>query len=248
MARRHFTSLALYTDDEGARLLIDELGLAFDHISVSLNSLNSADSDWWMQGKLLTYSQQQEPFVHIDSDVYLFNPLPARITSAPVLAQNPEPVNEFSPWYDAEACATAILAHGNGCIPEEWTWYQTLTSEQHAACCGIFGGHQLDFIRHYSSMVLRLLQDNRHAFDHLSEKRELNAFFEQYMLAACAKYHQVTIEYLFDGCEQAISGAPAAGFTHLMGASKRDPNLAARVERRVAREWPEAYERCRALF
>ena len=86
VARRHFSSLALHADDDGARLLIDELGLAFDHLSLSLNSLHNADSEWWMQGKLLTYSQQQEPFVHIDSDVYLFNPLPARITSAPVLA------------------------------------------------------------------------------------------------------------------------------------------------------------------
>ncbi len=199
-------------------------------------------------GKLLTYAQQEQPFVHIDSDVYLFDPLPARVTSAAVLAQNPEPVDQLSPWYDPVVCAAAIRTQGDGCIPEEWTWYQTFAPEQHAACCGIFGGHQLDFIHHYSSVVLRLLHGNRHAFDHLMNKRELNAFFEQYLLVACANYHQVEIEYLFGSREQAVSDAPGAGFTHLVGAAKRDPDLAARVERRVAREWPEAYERCQVLF
>ncbi len=50
MARRHFNQLALHTDDDGARLLIDGLGLGFDHLNVSLNSLDSSDPDWWMQG------------------------------------------------------------------------------------------------------------------------------------------------------------------------------------------------------
>lgn len=202
----------------------------------------------WVQGKLLTYAQQQEPFVHIDSDVYLFNPLPERITSAGVLAQNPEPVDRFSPWYAAEPCAIAVRTHGDGCIPAEWTRYQTSAQEQHAACCGVFGGHRLDFIRDYSSTVLQLLQRNRHAFDYMSDKREFNPFFEQYLLVAWAKYHRVKIEYLFDFRDDAISGAPAAGFTHLMGAAKHDPKLAARVEQRVAKEWSEAYERCQVLF
>ena len=95
LARRHFDTLSLHTDNEGARLLVDRLGLGFDHLNVSLNVLDNADLDWWVQGKLLTYAQQQESFVHIDSDVYLFKPPPARVTSAAVLAQNPEWIDLF---------------------------------------------------------------------------------------------------------------------------------------------------------
>lgn len=249
LAQRHFDSLSLHTDDAGAGLLVDQLGLGFDKLSLSLNSLDSADPDWWIQGKLLTYAEQEKPFVHIDCDVYLFKPLPERLTSAAVLAQNPETIEPLSPWYDAEACETAIRNCGDGHIPPEWTKYRA-APEQLAACCGIFGGHSLDFIRDYSSSVLRILQapGNRHAFDHLNTKRQLNPLFEQYLLAAWAEYHGVRIEYLFSSFDNAFLEAEDAGFTHLMAEAKLDGGLAARIEKRVAREWPEAYERCQALF
>jgi len=151
LAREHFDSIALHTDNAGAALLVDRLGLDFDHVSTSLNQLNGHDPDWWMQGKLHTYAEQQEPFVHLDCDVYLFKPLPERLMTAAVLAQNPEEVSPRAPWYDVEACELAIRAHGDGHIPPEWTWYRTFVPDQKAACCGIFGGHCLDFIRAYAT-------------------------------------------------------------------------------------------------
>ena len=250
LARQHFDSIALHTDDAGAELLVEQLGLNFDHVSTSLNQLKDQDTDWWMQGKLHAYAEQQEPFVHLDCDVYLFKPLPERVTSAGVLAQHQEPVNPSSLWYDVEACEVAIRAHGDGYIPPEWSWYRTFIADQKAACCGIFGGHQLEFIHAYASTALGLLQSdrNRHAFDHLNHKRELNPFFEQYLLAACAKFHKVEIEYLFDSWDHARSAAAEFGFTHLMAGAKWDPKVVARIEDRVAREWPRYYKRCQALF
>jgi hypothetical protein len=251
LARAHFESTTLHTDDEGARLLIDELGLPFDHVNLSLNRLRNEDADWWMQGKLQTYADQQEPFVHLDSDVYLFKPLPDRITSAPVLAQNPEPVGPGMIWYDVEACEVAIRSRGDGFIPPEWTWYRTFFpgERQQAACCGIFGGHHLSFIHDYAQTVLSLLQNpaNRRAFDHDPNKRGYNPFFEQYLLAACARYRKVEITYLFQSFDDCIRSAGAAGFTHLMADTKRDSAIAARIEQRVASDYPEAYERCRGL-
>jgi len=250
LARQHFETTALHTDDAGAALLLDGLGLAFDHVDTSLNELNDADPDWWMQGKLHTYAQQHEPFVHLDSDVYLFKPLPPRILQAAVLAQNPESVDSSSHWYDVPACELAIRTRGDGYIPPEWTWYRTFVATQEAACCGIFGGHQLDFIRDYASTVLRLLRNpgNRHAFDRMPSKRHQNPFFEQYLLAACAGYHKVKIEYLFPSFSDAYSTAANIGFTHLMADAKRNANVSARLDQRVARDYPKAYERCEALF
>jgi hypothetical protein len=249
-ARPHFDTIALYTDDAGASLLVDRLGLAFDQVSTSLNELNAQDPDWWMQGKLYTYALQQEPFVHLDADVYLFKPLPARLTAGGVLAQNPETVSHPTPWYDVEACEVAIRSRGDGYIPKEWSWYRTFIADQRAACCGIIGGHRVDLIGAYASSALRLLQSpgNRHAFDKIESKKELAVFFEQYLLAAWAGYHKVEIEYLFDSYEQALNGGAAgAGFTHLMANAKCDAAVVSRLERRVARDYPEAYQRCQAL-
>jgi len=252
LARPHFDCTVLHTDDAGVRLLIDDLGLSFDHVSTSLNQLDGEDPDWWMLGKIQTYSEQQEPFVHLDSDVYLFKPLPERLTSAPLFAQNPEAVTVSFFWYDVEGCEMAIRSHGDGFIPPEWTWYSTFVpvNRQEAACCGILGGHNLDVIHAYARTVLSLLRNpaNRHAFDRMSHKRKFNPFFEQYLLAACAHYHKVDIVYLFPTFDDAFQSAARLGFTHLMASSKRDAVVAGRIEERVARDYPAAYERVCALF
>lgn len=250
LARRHFGSVALHTDDDGARFLIEGLGLRFDHVSLSLNQLSHEDPDWWMLGKLQAYADQQEPFVHLDSDVYLFQPLPEKLLSAPLLAQNPETVAARCPWYDVETCEIALRSRGDGFIPPEWTWYRTFVVDQTAACCGIFGGHRLEFVHRYAQAVLQMLRSpgNRHAFDHIPHKRDFNPFFEQYLLSAFAHYHKQDITYLFGSLGFGIESAASVGFTHLMADAKRNVNVVARLEQRVARDYPEAYERCMALF
>ncbi|QHN04112.1 hypothetical protein FTO74_12580 [Granulicella sp. WH15] len=245
-ARPHFSSLALWTDDAGAEMLIGQLGLRFDEVSTSLNVLAEDDTDWWMMGKLQCYAEQYQPYVHIDSDVYLFQPLPEWARTAAVVAQNPEDTVAALPWYDADRAALMIRVHGNRRIPEEWTWYRTFSPVQTAACCGIVGGNRTDLLRRYADTVLSVLRapENRRAFDDWDDKRVLNPLFEQYLLAACAAYEGVPITYLFESYGQAVNGGAARlGFTHLMAGSKVDPDLMERLERRVARCYPELYER-----
>src|SRR5215831_11437259 len=76
VARRHFPSTALYTDDAGKEILVGEIGLEFEQVSTCLNELTDHDPEFWCLGKILAYSRQEEPFVHLDNDVFLWNPLP----------------------------------------------------------------------------------------------------------------------------------------------------------------------------
>jgi hypothetical protein len=71
LARRHYADTRLVTDDAGAALLVDALGLEFGEVSLSLNALDDQDPNWWALGKLYAYAEQQRPFLHVDSDVYL---------------------------------------------------------------------------------------------------------------------------------------------------------------------------------
>lgn len=249
-ASPHFAETALYTDDEGAALLIDGLQLPFRHVSTTLNQLEQQDPDWWMLGKLHTYRQQTEPFVHLDSDVYLWKPLPERLLSAPVLAQSPED-GQSMPWYDASFCESAIRSKGDGLIPIEWCWYRTRGSSQQAACCGIVGGNDVEFLRNYSSTVIRVLESprNRAAFALGPDKKTYNPFFEQYLLCACAAFHRIRIEYLFESFDAAMSPSRAAdlGYTHLISGAKANPSIADRLEQRIAHDFPAYYERCAAL-
>src|SRR6476646_849506 len=71
-ARKHYPETALITDEEGAELLVGHLGLEFEHVSTELSELRDADERWWVLGKLRAYCVQQEPFVHLDNDVFLW--------------------------------------------------------------------------------------------------------------------------------------------------------------------------------
>ncbi len=256
-AKRHYRPAVLHTDDAGARMLVDGLGLEFDAVHTGLNAIADADPDWWALGKLYAYRAQSEPFVHVDSDVFLWKPLPYELESAPILAQNAEPFIAGQSFYQPEAIEFALSGAVEGWLPPEWQWHRASGLASRGECCGVFGGNRVDFIGHYAAQAIRLLEDagNRGALNALSDKRVHMVVVEQYLLAACIEYcrahadspfHDVAIRYLFGSIEEAFDSDTTArlGYTHLIADAKSDPELAHRLEARVAREYPAHYERC----
>ena len=78
-ARRHYPETVLVTDQAGKKLLIDALvGLQFTAVSTELDCLRTVDPDWWALGKLVAYSIQDQPFIHLDTDVFLWKPSSTR--------------------------------------------------------------------------------------------------------------------------------------------------------------------------
>ncbi len=259
-ARRHYPDTALVTDDEGARLLVDQLGLAFNHVSTELNALRSDDPQWWVLGKLSAYRGQLVPFVHIDNDVFLWKRLPVSLETSAVLAQNPETF-PWAPdcWYRPGVYDEAIR-NASGWAPQEWAWYVASRGSS-AICCGILGGACPEFLAYYADLAIRMIRHprNHHVWPALGNIVGDNILFEQYLLAACLAYHQrgaspqfpnITARFLFSSTEEAFQERSAArvGYTHLIGGAKRNPVLARRLERRVRRDYPQHYARCmRAL-
>lgn len=257
-ARRFFPDTHLVTDDYGIRVLVDALQLPFQSVSSSLSRLASQDPDWWALGKLYTYREQTQPFIHIDNDVFLWKALPTRLLTAPILAQNPERFRFGGGWYCPERWQEAIDAT-NGWLPEEWRWYTHLKGNE-AVCCGILGGQAVDFVRGYADKAIRMLEHpaNRPAWASI-DRVGSNILFEQYFLSACLYWqlsHDGTPlgyagpEYLFPDERSAYhSNAPVElGYTHLLGLAKRNPTLAHRLETRVQRDYPLAYERVQSYL
>jgi hypothetical protein len=256
-ARRHYPRTALVTDDDGARLLVDGLGLEFDSVSLALNQLTGHDPSWWTAGKLVAISEQDEPFVHLDPDVFLWAALPDVVTDAPVFAQNPEPYAAGGTYYRPELIETALETTEGTWLPEEWGWYRAPGALARGECCGVVGGTHTDFLRHYADQGLRLIREpaNQPLLAGLPDRQDLTITLEQYLLAACIEFHRdraespyldVAIEYLFGSWDEAVDGPRAAelGFTHLIAYTKRDPEISRRLERRVAEQYPARYERC----
>lgn len=256
-AKKHFAKTALFTDDEGARLLIDRVGLEFDEVSTGLNALSEHDAKFWALGKVWTYGAQTEPFVHLDSDVFLWKPLPESLLSAPLLAQCPDYFVSGASYYRPEELEDSLSRSGQIWLPAEWVWYRSTISNQRGESCGIFGGNRVDFIRHYADQSTKLVghSDNSRGWSMINKTTEPNILFEQYLLSACILYHQqhsdspyrdIEIKYLFDSFDEAFDDdrAQEAGYTHLIASAKRDPHIARRLEQRIKRDYPDYYERC----
>ncbi|WP_263381650.1 DUF6734 family protein [Granulicella arctica] len=257
-ASNHYPETVLVTDDAGARLLVDTLELPFAHVSTGLNSLGNEDPGWWSLGKMEAYRLQQEPFVHIDTDAFLWKPLRPDLEAADVFAQNPEPVVYGRSCYHPEDFESALGRPDSGWMPAEWDWYrQASLGHGRAECCGLFGGNRLDFIHHYVSQAMRLLRHrhNVRAWRNFADKDGNMILLEQYLLTACLEYHRscadssfhgIDIRYVFPSIDEAYTAESAseAGFTHLAAGAKRDAEVARDLQDATERELPEYFARC----
>ncbi|MBN8712744.1 MAG: hypothetical protein J0H50_02045 [Xanthomonadales bacterium] len=257
LARRHYPDTLLVTDKAGKALLVDRLGLEFNDVSTDLETLRDADAGWWALGKLFAYAMQDRPFLHLDTDVFLWKPLPTALTDAQVFAQAPEfhpPLDLCSGPAEVEA---AFARHGLS-LPVEWEWSRSRGEAVYREeNCGIVGGQNVGFLHHYAELGLRLVRDSAHApaWDELPDKDGYNMMVEQLLLAACLDYHGlhptspwrgVHIRYLFPVWADAFepSRTAQAGFTHLLGCAKSDPVVARRLERRMQYEDRDFYRHC----
>ncbi len=260
LARQHYPHTLLVTDSPGKALLVDRLGLEFAEVSTELDRLRSADPGWWALGKLVAYSLQDRPFVHLDTDVFLWRSLPAWLTAAPVFAQCPEQHSLDHDWC-GPAQIESLFARHTLPLPAEWEWASsrggpTFREEN----CGILGANRIDFIRHYAQTALHMALDPGHAalWSELPDKSGFNMLIEQYLLAACLDYHRtnpaspfrgISIRYLFPTWSEAFNASSASrvGYTHLLGDAKNHPDVTARLERRVASLDPAFHRHCQRV-
>jgi hypothetical protein len=258
-ARQHYPETVLVTDRAGKRLLVEQLGLPFADVSTELERLREHDLGWWALGKIVAHGTQTSPFIHIDSDVYLWKRLPAPLEAAPVFAQCPEYFVAGQSDYRPEDIEAALNATG-GILPVEWEWTRSCGPHLRGENCGIVGGSDVAFLRHYARTALELVErpENAAGWRKLGDKRRYNNVMEQFTLAACVGYHRyqpaspfryVRTEYLFPSWDDGFDPQRAArvGFTHLMSFGKTSRTVGQRLVDRVRRDYPDYVRRCERL-
>ena len=255
-ARRHYPETMLITDQPGKRLLVEQLGLPFVHVSTELDRLANVDPGWWALGKVLAYSVQDQPFIHIDTDAFLWKPLPRHLTESPVFALFPVFHANDSNLAPLEI-ERAFAEHG-GRLPVEWEWARSRGNAFfREEACGILGGCHVAFLRYYADTALGLVlnSENAAAWSRLPHKTSLNTIVEQFLLGACIDYHRchpsspyrgLSVSHLFSSLGEAYDPNRAArlGHTHLLGITKSHPGVARRLEERVRRDDPTYFRRC----
>jgi hypothetical protein len=260
-ARRHFSETVLITDKPGRTLLVDQLGLQFSKISTELERLNDVDPNWWSLGKLVAYSLQDRPFVHLDSDVFLWKRLPSHLLDAPVLTQHPEGFGSDDHSIYRPRDIEWAFAQQSLRLPLEWEWTRSNRRYFPADNCGIVGGTHVEFLRYYARTAIDLITsaDNAPAWSRLQDKCVYNIVLEQFLLSACAEFHAshrtsrfhgVRICHLFPTWKDAFDPGCAArvGYTHLIAGAKSHASIGNRLEDRMRREDPTYYWRCESVL
>lgn len=222
LANRAFAEVEFVTDLRGARLAA-ALGWQFGSVNLALESFAPAELEHvWALGKLAALREQTVPCVQFDSDVLLFQPLPAALTSAPLLAQSPD----WPAYYTGEKMARAMSVCS---IAEGGVAYNA----------GIIGGADVALVRDYACEALAHAEALRGC--DLSGT-SLSMFVEQYFFGAFARARGVAVGTLLP-LAPTREEVTRAGYAHLMGGAKRDPFYLARAEARLARDFPEAHAR-----
>jgi hypothetical protein len=257
LARRYYPDSMLVTDRTGKALLVDSLGLSFTHVSTELDSIRKVDAGWWALGKLIAYELQDRPFVHLDTDVFLWKALPPSLLNAPVFAQCPEDHPPLAEWCGPIEVEQAFARHGAS-LPAEWEWSRSRSLNYYReANCGIVGGTRTDFLRYYANLAIDLIlnPDHANAWRAFPNTEGYNMVVEQFLLQSCVEFHRsnpespfkgISIRYLFPSFADAFDHEAAArvGFTHLLGDAKRDFIVAQRLEQRSRDEDRDFYEHC----
>lgn len=221
LANDNFESTQFVTDSQGLEIA-DRLGWRYTTYVNAFNGLAPIGlRHIWALGKLKALSLQDEPFCHLDNDVYIHKPLPDRIKMAAIFAQSKD-IPEYYIGNDMTA-ALQIAGFKRGAV---------------AYNVGIIGGCDIERIHRYANEAIEISG----RFDGCPINGTTTSMvLEQYFLGEFAKREKIRIEELIP-LFHTKDDLDAVGYTHLIGKTKRDPRFVAPSEKRLARDYPAAYK------
>jgi hypothetical protein len=245
--RQFYDEVELVTDTAGKALLIDTLGLPYTSVRVVFDeALAAYPHDLWALAKIYAYSIQNEPFLHIDGDVYIWKRFEPHIENAPLVAQNFEV--DF-PFYQ-EPLRSMQEAFNNvpTCMLEELNQEKSIFSSN----TGVIGGHLIEIFQEYKHLAFGVIDDNVNNL-HLVEVKHFNICFEQFLYYCLAKEKGIPLSYIIDNQGQFDPSYPnfadfhkvpcQTWYVHCMAEYKRQEVVVQHLAKRLRQDYPTYYYR-----
>jgi hypothetical protein len=240
LAKQWFKCIEIVTDSAGADF-IKQIGIPADSIIIRLDEINHIRPELWAYGKMATYAMQNEPFLHLDYDVYLLK-RPDAVFDSQVITQNPESVKEY--YYDDRI---KFFDANFKNLPEEWKSFRK-NKNQIAYNVGIIGGRNFRALRQYAEKGMKMIADNLHLINSMTDKLKVNDFnivYEQYFLAAYMNYHNVNVDTLIP--HMGDNNRAENGYEHFIGSAKGHLPNVKRMERFLFRHFPNVKQKLKGL-
>lgn len=242
LAREHVGPIDLVTDPKGKELLVDQIGIPYDRVTLDLESLSGKyGKDLWPMGKIKAYQVQTEPFLHIDGDLFLLRPLPQAVLESRITFQSME---------------GALLDTKPGCYkidrfqaqapwtPESWKWCLASTgNRQYAVNMGFYACQDLSLNRQYCREAFEFADrpENREFIRSYPGGWEIGVAIEQFTAAAVCRMNGVVPNYLVREYQQSDWNS---GFVHLFWKQKRMAIHNQEISSRLKAMDSALWERC----
>lgn len=240
---KYYPNLHLVTDSEGLRIFRDVLGLPYQSFSDALNRLQHYPKSLWALGKMEAYRLQNEPFCHIDGDVFLFGPVLDPVLEAPLFFQsydyNGQQYAEIHPYVQErfEQVPRAFDAR--------------LASRRKYYNVGVIGGQDLNLYRDYTQAAFALIDHNLDRLHDLRNSGLFNLYYEQFLLSSMIDDRGLEARTLYPEPDEANRYNFAAwhqipqgsSYVHLVSHLKKSTEFLEQLIARLQTEYPVYYTR-----
>jgi hypothetical protein len=239
--RKFYDEVELFTTKAGKEVLINQLNLPYTKVHVVHDDTHIPPSAWALS-KIITYSLQNEPFLHIDGDVYIWKPFDETLLQSPLIAQNQE--YDFAFYHEYISNAKFQAKH----LPE--VLQKNVLRPFITYNAGIFGGNDIEFIKKYAHIAIDFIRNNPEY--PVEQSSEYCMFFEQCIFSILVQDSQISVNTFFKEVvdNELYKGLGLADFwetpqpktyLHLMGMSKKNRMILKKMLCKIRKDYPEYY-------
>lgn len=239
--REFYPKIALVTDSNGKRLLIDQLGLPYDEVDDSLDAISHYPPHLWALGKIYAYGLQNSPFIHADADVFIWEALNCNPQEDRLLAQNEEAdFPKYAEWLD-------IVNRSFTGVPDCLRSAARGPGPLVASNAGVIGGCDTEFYQRFSRAAFRLIDANMDRIVELASG-EFNLIAEQLLFHQMALEEQIPVKHLFRVSDPGFTEVMAINkvplwqkYIHFVGSAKQEFWACEQLRQRFRFEYPDAF-------
>jgi hypothetical protein len=248
--KQSYPEVTLHADNVSAKMLIDTLRLPYDKVTCDLNCLDKYHPQLWALPKIHTYSKQQNPFLHVDGDVFIWNQFDEELLQSKLIAQNEESATVY--YENILQSLEKELSY----FPTEIVAERKLENPIHAFNAGILGGHDIEFFQEYTSKAFKFVDKNIQSLSKINVSN-FNIFFEQYLFYCLIRRQNKQVNVLisevvsdneYTDLGEFIDVPHSKHYLHLLGNYKRNEKICIQMAHRLREDYPEHYYRIIEVF
>jgi len=203
LAKKHFSSVELYTDEVGYKMLVEHLKLDFDNVKVVLDdALQYVNPRLWAAGKLVALTHAEPPFVHIDHDHFQLTPFELEFKD--IIAFSPQVFPATHLYFDV---VKYLKQFNFKTRPEEDADLADRIGFK-AVNCGIIGFNHAEVRDIFITRAWDFINRIQSVPEYINygggvQMSEFSCLFEQWMLGLVIKLYTYDIKYQVESLNRA---------------------------------------------